>query len=265
VINKLIINFIERFLVCLFLLLVIEPSSTLKINCDFNYVENCLRSCYECVVQKLIITKPNQNTTAVNGYHFPQQNDERVRTMRVIDQLVVYMPTGIYQHFPYLSVLKIWSSGLRSLEQKDIRDLKYLTDLSFSGNRLETLNSDLFVYNTRLIKIDFTRNRLRNLGYHLLTPLQNLIFADFYQNDCISDGARYSFDKLSTRLREKCQPTTAMMTEEVQSLSNEIENLKREIEKRDMKVSICLEQRHPKLDSLFPSIMKRELTWEGQS
>lgn len=183
--------------------------------------------------------------------------------LRVFDQIVSFLPTNISQHFPYLSVLKIWSSGLQLLNQEDIRDLKHLTDLSVSGNNLEVLKSDLFFFNKQLIKIDFTRNRLKHVGANLFRPLKYLASADFYQNDCIHDGARFLFKQLRKSLLEKCQPTRKMMREEVESLSKEIESLNSEMESKEIQLKACRDETnsYAKLDSLFPSIITENFVW----
>lgn len=247
-------------------MICISVTLAIKINCDFNLIENCVAKCYQCAVQKLIITRDNQTIEAINGLHYQKYSTEDVLTVRIIDQVVHYMPLELSHQFPRLTVLKIWSSGLRSFTQRNIRDMKYLTDLSLSGNYLETLDSNIFEFNQRITTIDFTRNRLKHIGSNLLQPLKNLIFADFYHNYCISDGARYSFDELKNNLRFKCQPTSQMMIEEMESLSNEIESLKREIEKREKKVKICEEQKdvHVKLNSLFPSILIGQFDYEDE-
>ena len=233
----------------------------IEVNCAFSDIENCVRNCYQCNVQKLVITRRNQTITTINGNHFKYDSNDNVVTLKIIDQLVFFLPSGFVNHFPFLSVLKIWTSGLRSIVQEDIRDMKYLTDFSLSGNDLETLNSNLFQFNQRLIKIDFTRNRLKHIGLNLLKPLKNLVYADFYRNDCIHDGARYSFEDLKTSLRKKCQPTNEMMAEEVELLSSEIESLNRELDIKEKLISTCEEEKnvHAKLDSIFPSILTGDM------
>lgn len=158
---------------------------SIKINCEFSFVDNCDLNCYQCSTVKLIVTKPNQNVTDINGENLEYETSEDVNTLRIIDQIVKFLPSRLSHHFPYLMVLKIWSSGLSRLVQEDLKEFKYLTDLSVSGNYLETLNSDLFEFNHHLKHVDFTRNRLKNVGLNLLKPLTKLVFADFYQNDCI--------------------------------------------------------------------------------
>lgn len=258
-------SFIRFFQQAIALSILMTICDAININCAFSDLENCVRNCYQCTVQKLIVTRRNQTVEGVNGNHWDYEHtNEDVVILKIVDQLVLFLPSGLENKFPFLSVLKIWSSGLRSLVQEDIRGMKYLTDLSLSGNDLETLNSNLFEFNRRLIKIDFTRNHLKHIGLNLLKPLKSLVYADFYRNDCIHDGARYEFDKLKTSLREKCQPTSIMMAEEVESLSNEIESLNKELEIKESLIMICEEERnvHVRLHSLFPSILTNEMIWE---
>lgn len=256
----------DRFLfICLIEVAYVAAACAIKINCDFSDIENCVRNCYQCEVQKLIITKPNQTVTEINGFHLnPDDSNFDVVTLKIIDQIVAHLPTGLYQHFPYITVLRIWSSGLQTLTQNDIRELKYLTDLSLSGNQLEALDSNLFQFNRRLIKIDFSRNRLKHIGTNLLNPLKILMVADFYHNDCVSDGAHFPFNELQTRLRASCQPTNEMLMDEVESLSNQNEMLKKEIEMRDKKIQNCVawrNEQHAKFGLIFPSILANETEW----
>lgn len=239
------------------LALVAACVTAIRVNCEFSDLENCVRNCYQCKVQNLIITKPNRTVTAINGFHKnPDDSENDVITLKIEDQIVRHMPSGFYNHFPYLTVLKIWSSELSAIRQEDIRDMKYLTDLSLSDNNLESLDSNLFKYNLHLIKVDFTRNNIKHIGPNLLKPLKNLLFADFYQNYCISEGSRYSFDALNQQFRILCPPTSEMMIAELDFLSTEVDQLQKEIEATHKKVKICEARRDDSLTlrSLFPTI-----------
>jgi hypothetical protein len=161
------------------------PISSIKLNCQYEYIENCVLNCYQCTSVKFIVTKPNQTVTDINGEHLEYENSQDANSLRIIDQIVKFFPSGLGHHFPYLLVLKIWSSSLSHLSQRDLKEFKYLTDLSVSGNNLEVLDSNLFDFNHHLKHIDFTRNRIKHVGLNLLKPLHKLAFADFYQNDCI--------------------------------------------------------------------------------
>lgn len=226
-------------------------------------MDNCVTNCYQCIVQKLIITKPNQTITAINGRHANlEDSSNNAVTLKIIDQVVAFIPSRLDQHFPFLSILKIWSSELSSLSQKDIRDVKFLTDLSLSGNHLETLSSNLFQFNRRLIIVDFTRNRLRHIGQNILKPLKSLVSVDFYQNYCINNGARHSFESLESQLRQNCQPTSEMLMEEVSALTEEVDLLNKKVKRRERRIKACEHDKswnsHATLNSLFPTILTNE-------
>lgn len=231
----------------------------IKINCDLHILENCLEDCYQCTVKKLIVTKPNK-VTVINGFHQNEGSTQNVTNLRIIDQVAHFFPSDFDHHFPHLSVLKIWSSGLRFLSQMDLKNFPYLTVLSLLGNLLESLDSNLFVFNKRLIKIDFTRNRLKHVGTNLLWPLETLKFADFYDNDCINAGAKNSFAFLKRNLREKCPPTNNMLLDDIESLTKEVDYFRLEVEKRERKIKVCTDgiEAQETLDSLFPLISVTE-------
>lgn len=204
-------------------------------NCDYSPLEDCA-ICFQCSVQKLILTKQNQSVTEINGIIPLGFSPVDVKTLKAVEQIIYFLPSQINLQFPYMKVLKVWSSGLREIHQEDIRDLKFLTDLSLSGNFLETLDSNLFQFNQKLIKVDFTRNRIKHVGTNLLKPLKNLMLVDFYQNYCISDGSRrYALAQFKLKLREMCQPTREMMVRDIELLITESESLRREIEKKSWK------------------------------
>lgn len=243
------------FLAFIVLICEISKVKPIKINCDLNTLENCLEDCYQCTVKKLIVTKPNK-VTVINGFQQDEGSTQNVSNLRIIDQVAHFFPSDFDRHFPHLSVLKVWSSGLRFMSQIDLKKFPYLTVLSLLGNLLENLDSNLFMFNKRLIKIDFTRNRLKHVGTNLLRPLEALKFADFYDNDCINGGAQNSFDFLKRNLREKCPPTNNMLLDDIESLTIEVDYLRLEVEKRERKIKVCTDgiEAQETLDSLFPSI-----------
>lgn len=230
---------------------IVPAAVSINISCEFKVVENCTENCYQCTARNLVITK---HFTAIDGSH--DGVTQNVTSLRIIDQLFHYIPTNFEEHFPHLSILKIWSSGLRVLSQKNIKSLHHLTILSLLGNHLEILDSNLFEFNQRLTKVDFTRNRLKHVGINLLKPLKLLMFADFFDNDCINDGAQYSFDFLKRNLREKCKPSSAMMLSDIDSQSIEIDHLRAELEKREKKIKACTDGKdaHASLNELFPLV-----------
>lgn len=179
------------------------------------------------------------------------------------DQIVHHLPNSLERFFPELNVLQIWSCGLRSLSQSDLKVFENLNELSVSGNEIEVLGSNLFSENLKLTKLDFSRNNLKHLGFNLLIPLDNLIFADFYQNFCISDGSRSRKTDLIKNLRKSCQPTQEMLFDDLTTLNEEVRMMKNELKAcekvhRSRRCGDDDRSRIIGLDSLFPSIFVNE-------
>jgi Leucine-rich repeat (LRR) protein len=172
------------------------------------------------------------------------------------------MPTSLENFFPHLSVLQIWSCGMKKLSQSDISAHQNLHELSMSGNEIETLDSNLFEKNAKISKIDFSRNRLKNVGFNLLLPLERLIFADFYGNDCISDGSRSVKSVLIANLRKFCQPSGDMLMTDIRALNDELVMLRTELKtcEKIHRNRRCDDEseKFVALDSLFPFFYANE-------
>jgi Leucine-rich repeat (LRR) protein len=208
----------------------------------------------------LIITKPNQTVTKIFT-NIPKVNE--IKVLKMHDQIVHHLPTSLETFFPELNVLQIWSCGLRSLSQSDLKVFENLNELSLSGNEIEVLPSNLFSENLKISKIDFSRNNLKHVGFNLLTSLDNLIFADFYRNFCISDGSRSRKVDLIKNLRKSCKPTHEMLIEDLTTLNEEVKMMKNELKacEKVHRSRRCGDDDRGTivgLDSLFPSIFVSE-------
>lgn len=242
--------------------LSIKLSLSITLNCQFIDLEFCSSSTclQQCKAVNLIITKPNQTVTKIFT-NIPKV--EEVRVLKMHDQIVHHLPTSLESFFPELNVLQIWSCGLKSLSQSDLKVFENLHELSVSGNDIEVLASNVFSENSKLTKLDFSRNNLKHIGFNLLTPLDNLIFADFYQNFCISDGSRSRKTDLIKNLRKSCKPTQEMMVDDLIVLNEEVKMMKNELKAcekvhRSRRCGDDERGRIVGLDSLFPSIFVSE-------
>lgn len=196
-------------------------SQAIIFNCQYVDID----SCNQCKAVNMIITKANQTVTRIFGFN---GNFSKVQMLKMHDQLIRYLPSELDYFFPRLSVLQIWSCGLRSIAQRDISAFTELREISISKNELEILPSNLFEKNPKIIKIDFSRNRLKHVGFNILQPLISLMYADFYQNDCINDGNFNGLENLVKKLRRKCL-VADMLIDDVRSLSERVDTLETEL------------------------------------
>lgn len=241
---------------------MLNPITSMMLNCQFIDMEFCVSpACQQlCKAVGLIITKQNQTITNI----FTNiQEINQIKVLKMHDQIVHQMPVNLENFFPQLNVLQIWSCGLRILVQNDISVFENLKELSVSGNEIEILPSNLFNKNSKLTKIDFSRNNLKHVGFNLLLPLENLYFADFYQNFCINDGSRNNrISELIKNLRLNCKSTIEMLTFDITGLNEEVKMLKIDVKacERVHKSRRCgdnydRERFIAGLDTLFPSII----------
>lgn len=236
-----------------FILFFIPQTLSITFNCLFLDKNFCTYNCNQCKAVNMIITKPNQNVTKIFGYN---GNSVEVDVLKIHDQLIRYLPNDLNLFFPNLQSLQIWSCGLKSLSQKDISAFTELREISVSRNEIEVLNSDLFEANQNILKIDFSRNRLKHVGFNILRPLKGLLFADFYQNDCINEGNHNGIESLIKNLRRKCKPTVDMMVDDVKRLNRQVELLETELMacEKIHRNRRCDGESLVTLDTLFPSI-----------
>ncbi|KAG5668640.1 hypothetical protein PVAND_016575 [Polypedilum vanderplanki] len=230
-----------------------RSSTSITFNCQFIDIEFCPTCIHQCKAINLIITKQNQTVTKIFTNN---KESENIKVLKIHDQIVHHMPMGLENFFPYLSILQVWSCGLREITQNNIKVHENLHELSLSGNEIEILESNLFEKNLKISKIDFSRNRLKNVGFNLLLPLENLIFADFYANDCINDGSRNQKFMIISNLRKFCKPTNEMLMNDIKNLNEEVKKLKTEIKicEKFNKNHRCNEDNENivGIDSLFP-------------
>lgn len=235
---------------------MIRSSYSITFNCQYVDIESCTHNCKQCKAVNLIITKANQTVTKIFGY---SGNLAGVESLKIHDQLVRYLPRDLDYFFPQLEALQVWSCGLKILTQRDVSIYTELREISVSRNEIETLPSNLFEKNHKIIKIDFSRNRLKHLGFNILQPLKSLMYADFYQNDCINEGIFNGLQSLMRNLRRKCKPTAEMLLDDVRTLNDRVETLETELMtcEKIHKNRRCEVERKSlvALDTLFPSIL----------
>lgn len=238
----------------IFLTILPALSNALTFNCMYFDKEVCNYNCQyyseTCKAVNMIITKPNQTVNKIFGLN---RDKDQVHVLKIHDQLIRYFPMNISSFFPNIEVIQIWSSGLKTLSQKDLAPFTQLRELSVSRNEIENLSSDIFEMNQNLIKIDFSRNRLKHVGYFILKPLKHLIYVDFYQNDCINHGSQNGIEALTKKLRKKCKPTLEMMSEDLTRLNERVEMLELIAAEKSHRNRRCDSDLVP-LDTLFPSI-----------
>lgn len=153
--------------------------------------------------------------------------------LSINNQVCYFIPQGTGKLFPNLQVLRIWSSGLKKLQQNDIKDFENLKELIVPLNDIESLDSNLFEFNKKLIKIDMSRNKLQHVGLALFTSLPILSSVNLNHNECIDDNFKTNVAVFVDKVRRNCPPTIDMLKSDVVFLIDQNEILKVIIDAKD--------------------------------
>lgn len=153
-------------------------------------------------VDNLVVTTANSTVTSVNGNSSADSNRHILSIQR---QTLHYLPNGIAKLFPGLLSLDISDSNLKSLKQTDLKPLNKLQELAVVHNDLETLDGDLFAFNTELVFLNLAYNKIKIVGENILTPLTKLQSALFNGNVCIdASGTKGNFTALKNTFKSQC-------------------------------------------------------------
>lgn len=150
----------------------------------------------------LVVTTSNTTVSKVNGNSSPDVNRHILSIQR---QTLHYIPNGIAKLFPGLLSLDISDSNLKVIKQANLKPFNKLQELALVHNDLETLDADLFDFNTELVFLNLAYNRIKFVGENVLTPLTKLQSALFNGNICVdASETKGNFTSLKTTFRLQC-------------------------------------------------------------
>ncbi|KAG5668303.1 hypothetical protein PVAND_016249 [Polypedilum vanderplanki] len=210
-------------------------SENLILNCKIHTLNRCNRYCQVCESENLNITNSQTKLIEVTGFSVRNVAfHNNVIRLSINNQLCRFIPADADKFFPHLETLRIWSSGLKRLEQNDIKNFNELRELILPLNEIETLDSNLFEFNLKITKIDLSRNKLKNVGLALFAPvMKKLNHVNFNHNECIDDNLRGNIEIFSEKVRKFCPPTIEMLQNDVVFLVDQNEKLKLIIEAKN--------------------------------
>lgn len=217
----------------LLLFLVINESYQFELKCKFERVgwDDIIGPAYTCAAMNLNLTQPRQLITTVIGEHPVGAANDKVNTVLAFEQVCDFFPVGLEKFFKNLTGIAIQKSGLKRISKSDLKPFGQLRSISLFGNKLKTLESDLFMYNPLLELISLFANQIKHVHPNVLNGLTRLKHAYFNSNVCIDEDGltEEQIGKLKCKFTEKCPATEAMMEYaevEMEKLKSDVENAK---------------------------------------
>lgn len=157
----------------------------MEIVCEFKYATwEDKTTKYYCSVTSSSITKPNTRIKSFTGVHVPGKSDNDVDAISFLNCTVEYFPKGLDQIFPRLEFIEMTRCGLKEITRKDLQNLEKFQGIYLESNELVSLPSNLFTNMRRLKRLSFYGNKLSSLSSQLLVPLKenDMRYIDFASN-----------------------------------------------------------------------------------
>ncbi|KAG5668338.1 hypothetical protein PVAND_016281 [Polypedilum vanderplanki] len=219
-----------------FLLLLIPFASSVVINCKFENSGNfqVIGSVYQCNLNiDPSITSTNTVITSANGTHYnSSMNHENVQGFYSRSKIIHYIPYGLSKIFPNLILMCIRYERIKEIHQKDLEQYSKLRNFDLEGNDIEYLEKDLFKFNTQLQVIWLKNNKISQIYPTVFDHLNQLEYLHFGENQCLN---KYKKDRtgvleLIKEVKEKCLPDILLVSKQLQTLNETINNNFKSIE-----------------------------------
>lgn len=157
-------------------------------------------------------------STIINvvGTHISGRSNADIRGFSIYNQRgLTQLPSNINVIFPSLRAVDWVFGDLNSVSRDDLRQFSDLAILSLYGNRLTSLDGDLFQNNRRLQQIDLGNNLIQNAGTGLFDHLAELRIVLFQRNPCIDSvaGTPEAIEELILQLASQCPATIGVTVE----------------------------------------------------
>jgi len=197
--------------------LSLSGTNAIKLDCDY---ESDGFDTY-CTAKNLQVTKPNEIIDGVVADY--KDGNDAVVILSIQDQTFNYFPTGIELIFKKLTRVTIGFSQLKRITQADLKPFTELKGLWILSNEIEILEKNLFKLNTKLTAISFSKNKLQYIDSEVFEPLTNLMIASFYGNPCINFDATdpTEMQELKNEIAQSCQ-NQEVLRKHSEALPNEM-------------------------------------------
>lgn len=223
-------------LLCLFMVVYASGCESLVINCKYDVDYS-----YQCIVLNNHVTfsKECREIVGIRGFHAIGKSHNDVKQISFIGKTVNYFPRGITKFFENIERVDIESGSLKEITKEDLREfgdkLKILR--LPTGNEIEVIEADLFIYNNNLEWINLTNNKIKHIENGVFDHLENLRQLHLTDNPSTSSSDEtYERSNLMTVIQSvegKCKDQSYAFLEtknaEIEKLKEEIEQLQDEI------------------------------------
>ncbi|CAG9806531.1 unnamed protein product [Chironomus riparius] len=191
----------------LILILSISSGSAITFNCLYSFNDFVLIGKeYTCWATISNVTESNVLFDVI-GTHQAEKDNSDVFALEIQNATqLTFIPQGIEIFFPNLWALIIGNHSILQLDGDELRNYNDLKLFGLINGKLEKISGDLFDPTPHMTHLWLTKNKIKNLTESFINYSENLMFADFTDNDCISMQAtnQFEMEDLAENLRVNC-------------------------------------------------------------
>lgn len=204
------------FQASLVILLWLSLSNAIYLECDYkNQPVGSIGTFYTCLA-KFHPSPGEKNVTDVSHDHEDGRGDADVEAL-IFNEPLSFTPFNIYQFFPNLVAIDINGKETSELVRDNLKGLQSLKYFSFSRNKIQIIESDLFAENPLMESIYFDGNPIRHVAFNVFDDLKELRTLYMSDTTCINESATIpnAVDLLRFRILVYCPPTFEMLEEKI--------------------------------------------------
>lgn len=193
--------------ILLILFFTISSGSAITFNCSYSFNDFVLIGKeYTCWATISNVTESNVLLDVI-GTHQPDKDNSDVFALEIQNATQLsFIPQGIEIFFPNLWALIIGNHSIVELEGDELRNYNDLRLFGLINGKLEKISGDLFDPTPHMTHLWLTKNKIKNMSENFINYSENLMFAEFSDNDCISMQAtnQFEMEDLAENLRVNC-------------------------------------------------------------
>ncbi|CRK95373.1 CLUMA_CG008652, isoform A [Clunio marinus] len=195
------------------------------------------------------------NITGINGEHLGSRTHSDVEAIRLTDDWLTEVPSGIDNYFPNIEFLYIRETQLKTVNSNQLQQFPNLEYLWLHKNQIETIEVNAFSRTPSLRVIALHSNKIKSIPYNAFRPL-HLEVLQMRNNICINDSAdtEQNVNRLIVVADLLCSPLGDMIDEDLRVRIYELSNNQAAFEYnlRDLRDQVAtMEERMHELENIL--------------
>lgn len=176
--------FSQKLLVLLLFVVLLKNTLGVYLNCTYQEVvyHPTSQKFWTCELKNVkydtglvSFTQQPKNITSFDGQrYFVVTIEDTVKRLKFVSSSLNTIPNAIFQKFPNVEILEVFSCGLRDMNGLSLNNAENLKILMAYDNKLMTLKDYALVHVKNLENLDLSRNQIEIIHYHAFSGLENL-------------------------------------------------------------------------------------------